>query len=482
MQLTKIKFGTDGWRGVIADDFTFENVRRVAQATADYWNSLVGAQNTAIVGYDNRFLSETYAKLVCEVLAANGFKALYPPLAVPTPAVTFAVRDRRLCGAVMITASHNPPRFNGYKLKAHYAGPADPGVCAQVEARVDQSTVRSISFDDSVKRGNIEIYDPRPAHVAAVKKIIDLKKIRDARLPVIVDSMYGCGGRLLEELLVGTDRRTTRTHVTTIRADRDVYFGGISPEPIGKNLGALCEAVKKSRAQIGLATDGDADRLGIVDDKGRYVSIQLVFAMLLLHLLRNCGRKTGVVVKSTNCTVLIDRICRAHGLKCVEVPVGFKYICEQMRETDVLIGGEESGGIGFQGHIPERDGILANLMILEMLAMTGKRVSEIAQDMQKEFGASAYDRIDMGFPLEKREELIDTLRRHPPKQLLGVPLETMKDFDGVKYIAKDDSWLMFRTSGTEPIIRIYSEAASAARVKKLLDYGKGLALKTAKSP
>jgi phosphomannomutase len=478
MQLAKIKFGTDGWRGVIADDFTFKNVRRVAQATADYWSSLVGAPKNAIVGYDNRFLSETFAKLVCEVLAANGFKALYPPLAVPTPSVTFAVRDRKLCGAVMITASHNPPRFNGYKLKAHYAGPADPGICMQVEARVDKSTVRSIGFDEGVKNGSIEIYDPRPAHIAAVKKIINLKKIHGAHLRVVADSMYGCGGHLLEELLVGRDQAG---RVRTIRADRDVYFGGISPEPIGKNLGALCDAVKKSRAQIGLATDGDADRLGIVDDKGRYVSIQLVFAMLLLHLLRNCGRKTGVVVKSANSTVLIDRICRAHGLKCVEVPVGFKYICEQMREHDVLIGGEESGGIGFQGHIPERDGILANLMLLEMLAMTGKRVTEVARDLQKEFGASAYDRIDMAFPLEKREVLIQTLRREPPKLLLGVPLAAMKDFDGVKYIAKDDSWLMFRTSGTEPIIRIYSEAASSSRVQHLLEHGKQLALKIAKS-
>jgi alpha-D-glucose phosphate-specific phosphoglucomutase len=476
MQLTKIKFGTDGWRGVIADDFTFESVRRVAQATADYWNSLVGAKKAAIVGYDNRFLSETYAKLVCEVLAANGIKALYPPLAVPTPAVTFAVRDRKLCGAVMVTASHNPPQFNGYKLKAHYAGPADPEICAQVEARVDRSVVRSVGFDDGVKNGAIEIYDPRTAHVAAVKKIINLKKIRGAKLRIVADSMYGCGGNLLEALL-----EKSACRVQTIRANRDPLFGGISPEPIGKNLGALCDAVKKSRAQIGLATDGDADRLGIVNDKGQYVSIQLVFAMLLLHLLRNRGQKTGLVVKSANSTVLIDRICRAYGLKWVEVPVGFKYICQQMRETDVLIGGEESGGIGFQGHIPERDGILANLMLLEMLTMTGKRLTEIARELQKEFGASSYDRIDMRFPLEKREKFIEILRTQPPKELLGVPLAQMKDFDGVKYIAKDDSWLMFRTSGTEPIIRIYSEAASAARVKKLLEHGKALAVRIARS-
>jgi phosphomannomutase len=269
--------------------------------------------------------------------------------------------------------------------------------------------------------------------------------------------------------------------VQTIRANRDPLFGGINPEPIGTNLGALCAAVKKTRVQIGLATDGDADRLGIVNDKGQYESIQLVFAMLLLHLIRNRGQKTGLVVKSANSTVLIDRICRAHGLKLAEVPVGFKYICQQMRETDVLIGGEESGGIGFQGHIPERDGMLANLMLLEMLAMSGKRLTQIARELQQEFGASSYDRIDMHFPLEKREMFIDSLRVKPPKELLGVPLTQMKDFDGVKYIARDDSWLMFRTSGTEPIIRIYSEAATASRVKQLLEHGKSLALKIARS-
>jgi phosphomannomutase len=474
MQPTQIKFGTDGWRGVMADDFTFENVRRVAQATAVYWNSFVGMQRSAIVGYDHRFQSETYAKLVCEVLAANGIKALYPPVAPPTPAVTFAVRDRKLVGAVMITASHNPPQFNGYKLKAHYAGPADPEICRQVESRVDQSPVRAIRFDDGVKNGSIEIYDPRAAHIAAARAIVDLRKIKRAGLSVVVDSMHGCGSRVLEKLLTGRSG-----HVATIRAERDVYFGGVNPEPIGKNLGALCDAVRKTRAEIGLATDGDADRLGVVDDQGRYVSIQLVIALLLLHMLRHRGQKSGVVVKSTNCTVLIDRICRQAGLKCVEVPVGFKYICEQMRERDVLLGGEESGGIGFQGHIPERDGIVANLMLLEMLAVTKKPLSRIAADLQKEFGASEYDRIDLRFPLEKREPLIDILRNQPPKSLVGVRMAKVNDSDGVKYIARDDSWLMFRTSGTEPIIRIYSEASTAVRVKKLLDHGRHLAMRVA---
>jgi phosphomannomutase len=469
MQKTSIRFGTDGWRGVIAEDFTFENVRRVAQATADYWNSRP-LPKTAIVGYDNRFFSEVFAKLVCEVFAANGIRPLYPPVAVPTPAVSFAVRDRELAGAVMITASHNPPQFNGYKLKAEFAGPATPEICKEVEALLDRAPVRSVSFES-----NAEIYDPRPAHVAAVKKIVDLKRIRAAGLCIAVDSMHGCGGTQLEEVLAGPKCR-----VHTIRADRNPLFGGTNPEPIAKNLKPLCEVVRKGRAHIGIATDGDADRLGIVDDKGRYLSIQLVFSMLLLHLIRNRQQTNGIVVKSTNSTVLVERICRAHRLQWVEVPVGFKHICQQMREHDVLIGGEESGGIGFHGHIPERDGMLANLMLLEMLAVTKKSVTRIVAEIQEEFGASVYDRIDMPYPLQKRDKLIATLRADPPKDLLGSPLREMKDADGVKYIAQNDAWLMFRTSGTEPIIRIYSEATSAARVKGLLEYGRQLALKIAK--
>ncbi len=466
MSPANIRFGTDGWRGVIADDFTFENVRRVAQATADYWNAQSQPKQT-IVGYDNRFFSEVYARLVCEVFAANGLKALYPPVASPTPAISYAVHQRHLCGAVMLTASHNPPQFNGYKIKADYAGSADPEVCRQIEAWVDRTPVRFQNFEQAVKEGHVEIDDPRPAHIAAIKKHVDLRAIRRAKLRVVVDSMHGCG----DELLAGV-ASSPRLRVETIRANRDVLFGGTNPEPIGKNLGPLCAAVRRSRAHVGLATDGDADRLGVVDDRGRYVSIQIVFAMLVLHLVRNRQEAPGLVVKSANGTVLLDRICQAHGLKLAEVPVGFKYICEKMRETDVLIGGEESGGIGFRGHIPERDGLLACLMLLEMLAMTGQKISRVIERVQKEFGRSVYDRVDMHFPLEKREKLIDSLRTSPPEKLLGVPVADVKTFDGIKYVCEDGSWLMFRASGTEPIIRIYSEAPSATRVKRLLDLGR----------
>jgi len=279
---------------------------------------------------------------------------------------------------------------------------------------------------------------------------------------------------LLAELL-GASAGRRATTVTTIRAGRDVLFGGTNPEPIARNLEPLSRVVRQAGADVGLATDGDADRLGVVDDRGRYVSIQLVLALLLLHLVRHRRETGGVVVKSLNSTGLIDRVARAHGLAVVEVPVGFKYICQQMRERDVLIGGEESGGVGFRGHIPERDGLLANLLMLELLAVARQPLSRLLAELQREFGRSAYDRVDIRYPLDRREALIDRLSREPPARLLGVSLVEVNRRDGVKYIAADGSWLMFRTSGTEPIIRIYAEAASAVRVRALLAWGQSRA-------
>ncbi len=440
-----IHFGTDGWRGVIADDFTFANVRRVAQATANYWNTQP-LPKRAIVGFDNRFQSETYARLVAEVLSGNGIAVLLPPASVSTPAIAHAIHDRHLAGGVMITASHNPPQFNGYKIKAHYAGSADAQLCADVEQQLDRTPVRS---NDKL----IKPYDPRPAYLGAICRFVDLNLIRKARLRVVTDSMYGCGGTMLADLL----------DATPIRANRDVLFGGIAPEPIERNLGALCAAVKTHRADVGLASDGDADRLGVVDERGRYVSVQIVHALLLLHLIRNRRAHPGFVVRAVNSTMLIDRICRAHGLPMTEVPIGFRWACQKMREEDVIMAGEESGSFGFRGHVPERDGLLAALYLLELLAMTGKSVTELAAELQAEFGRSAYGRLDLPVRFVKRE---------PPADLLGVPVVRVNELDGVKYIADDDSWLMFRASGTESITRIYSEAPTAKRVRELLEWGR----------
>jgi phosphomannomutase len=444
MSPAPIKFGTDGWRGIIAGDFTFANVRRVAQGTADYWNSQP-LPKRAIVGFDNRFQSETFGRIVAEVLSGNGITTYLPPIAVSTPTVACAIRDRKLCGGVMITASHNPPRFNGYKIKAHYAGSADTGISNAIEQLLDRSPIRS---DDKL----IKPYDPRPAYLDAISRFVDLKAIRKARLRVVTDAMHGSGGTMLADLF----------GATPIRANRDVLFGGIAPEPIERNLNALCAAVKTYRADVGLASDGDADRLGVVDERGRYVSVQIVHALLLLHLIRNRRAKLGMVVRAINSTMLIDQICRAHGLPLIEVPIGFRWACQKMREQDVIMAGEESGSFGFRGHVPERDGLLAALYLLEMLAMTGKSVSELAGDLQKEFGRVAYGRLDLPVRLEKME---------PPSDLLGVPITQVNKLDGVKYIAADDSWLMFRASGTEPITRIYCEATTESRVKRLLADG-----------
>ncbi len=473
----KIQFGTDGWRGIIADDFTSQNVRRVAQATADYWNSapIRGRVKAAIVGYDNRFLSEVFARIVCEVLAANKIEALYAPTSVPTPAVSYSVMKKKLRGGIMITASHNPPLFNGYKLKAWYAGPADPDICKAVESYIDRSPVRAVNFEKGIQLGKIQIFNPLIDHVASLKTFVDIKKIRNTSLRVAIDSMHGSGVHVLEKLLSGG-----RCKVTTIRSERDAFFGGINPEPIEKNLGALCDYVKKTRANVGLATDGDADRLGLVDDKGRYVSVQLVYALLLTHLIKNRPKqKANIVVKTANCTVLIDRICKAHGLEMKEVPVGFKHVCKLMQEESVLIGGEESGGFGFFGHIPERDGMLANLLLLEMMALTKKSISKLIDEIQLEYGDSVYRRIDMPFPLKKRRTLLNELEKNPPKKLHGSTVVEVNTSDGVKFIAEDDTWLMFRPSGTEPIIRIYCESDKKNRVDYLLAQGKKIAIKVA---
>ncbi|MBM3859011.1 MAG: phosphoglucomutase/phosphomannomutase family protein [Verrucomicrobia bacterium] len=444
MSHAPIKFGTDGWRAVIADEFTFDNVRRVAQATADYWNSQP-LPKRAIVGCDNRFQSETFARLVAEVFSGNGITTYLPPVAVPTPAIAHAIRDRHLCGGVMITASHNPPPFNGYKIKAHYAGSADAGISSAVEQLLDRSPVRT-------GEKLIRCYDPRPAYLDAMRRFVDLKRIRRARLRIVTDSMHGCGGTMLADLL----------GATPIRANRDVIFGGIQPEPIERNLAALCAAVKQNRADIGLASDGDADRLGVVDERGRYVSVQIVHALLLLHLIRNRRTQSGSVVRAINSTMLIDRICRAHGVPLIEVPIGFRWACQQMREQDVIMAGEESGSFGFRGHVPERDGLLAALYLLELLAMTGMSLTELAAELQREFGRSAYGRLDLPVRLVCPER---------PRNLLGAPVVSVNKLDGVKYIAADGSWLMFRCSGTEPVTRIYCEAPNTRRVRRLLEWG-----------
>ena len=462
-----LKFGTDGWRAVIAEDFTFANVARVAQATADYWraNPVAGTAEQVVVGYDRRFFSDRFAQITAEVFAGNGFSVVLSPEPTPTPSVSFAVKNCKAIGGVMITASHNPPAFNGFKLKSFYGGSSDSETCQRVEGWLDKNPVRSLKLADAMAARQIVLKDVRPAHYAALKRLVDFKLIARSRLRFAHEALFGVGAGCFEQLLAGTTCR-----VTTLNGNHDVLFGGINPEPIEANYGRSQAFLRQHPHDLCLVTDGDADRVGGMDGHGKYLSTHQLICLLLHHLVAN-RKGTGRVVKALSTTSMVDKMCAARGLQMTETGVGFKYICAEMLQGGVLLGAEESGGIGFPGHIPERDGIAAGLMLLEMLAVERVSMNRLIAQLEKEFGPHCYGRIDAHFPLEKRGPLMKFLKQSPPDKLLGSPLAEVKGFDGVKYVARDSSWLMLRGSGTEPILRIYAEAKSAADAQKLLRLG-----------
>ncbi len=465
--MAQIKFGTDGWRSVIAEDFTFANVARVAQATADYWvaNPVNGTEKKVVVGYDRRFFSDRFAQCTAEVFAGNGFAVMLTPDPTPTPSVSYAVKDQCAVGGVMITASHNPPIFNGFKLKSYYGGSSDPATCKAVEGFLDRNPVRSVNLRDAVQAKQISIEDIRPAHFQALKKLVDFKLIAKSKLRFAHEALFGVGAGCFEKILAGTTCK-----VTTLNGKHDPLFGGINPEPVEQNYARSQAFLRKHPHDLCLVTDGDADRVGGMDGRGKYLTTHQLICLLLRHLILNRQSK-GRVVKALTTTSLVDKICAATGLTLVETGVGFKYICAEMLKGDVLLGAEESGGIGFPGHIPERDGIAAGLMLLEMLATERASLNKLIAAMEREFGPHRYGRIDTHFPLEKRAALMDHLKQRPPAKLLRSPLADVKSFDGVKYVSHDGAWLMLRGSGTEPILRIYAEARSDADVRKLLRLG-----------
>jgi phosphomannomutase len=462
-----IKFGTDGWRAIIADEFTFANVERVSQATADYWtaNPIVGTERKVIIGYDRRFASDAFGRRAAEVFAGNRFLVVLTPCPTPTPSVSYAVKDQHAIGGVMITASHNPPAFNGFKLKSHFGGSSESETCQAVEKLLDRNPVKLKALAEGVEAKQIRIKDVRPAHYAALKRLVDFKLIAKSRLRFAHEALFGVGAGCFEELLAGTTCR-----VTTLNGEHDVMFGGINPEPIRQNYGRSSAYLKRHPHDICLVTDGDADRVGGMDGRGNYLTTHQLICLLLHHFIVNRQGK-GRVVKALTTTSMVDAMCAAYGLELTETGVGFKYIAAEMIKGGVLLGAEESGGIGFPNHIPERDGIAAGLLLLELLATERVSVNKLIAGLVRQFGPHRYGRIDTRFPLEKRAELMESLRKNPPTRLLRSPLADMKTYDGVKFIAQDSSWLMLRGSGTEPILRIYAEAKSDADARKLLNHG-----------
>jgi phosphomannomutase len=463
-----IQFGTDGWRAVIAEDFTFSNLDRVAQATADYWraNPVDGVNgDRAVVGYDRRFLSPEFAARVAEVLAGNGFTVTLTDRPTPTPSVSFEVKRQKAIGGVMLTASHNPAAFNGFKLKAWYGGSAEPATCKAVEGLLDRNPVRSIPLPEAVRSRLVSVRDIRGAHYAALKKLVDFPLIAASGLKFAHEALHGVGAGCFDELLAGTTCR-----VTTLNAEHNPGFAGINPEPIARNYIRSIPFLQKHPHDICLVTDGDADRVGGLMGNGAPLTTHQIICLLLRHYVKNRGM-TGKVVKALTTTSMVDHMCAKFGLELIETGVGFKYIASEILKGGVLLGFEESGGIGFPGHIPERDGIAAGLVLLEMLAMERKPLKVLLRELEKDFGPHRYARIDTTFPLEKRSALMSYCAEHPPARLLKSKLATVKAYDGVKFIAQDGSWLMLRGSGTEPILRIYAEAKTDEDAQALLQQG-----------
>ncbi len=469
MDRTPIKFGTDGWRAIIADAYTFENVRRVAQATADYFLEADLASRGVVVGYDTRFASEHFAAAVAEVMAGNGIPVALCQTPTPTPTTSYSILVRKAGGAVVITASHNPPLYNGFKVKPEYAGSASPEVVAAIEANLDRRPVQRMPLQEALDRGLVERFDPRPAYFEQIARLVDLEALKEAGLTVVVDAMYGAGQGYFPELLDGGS-----TRVIQLNGERNPYFGGVNPEPIARNLKKLMKVVRESGSDVGIALDGDADRVGLVDEQGNFVDQLRVFGLLTLYLLEVRGWR-GPIVKSLSTTSMVELLGEQYGVPVYETPVGFKYIGPKMIEVEAMIGGEESGGYGFRGHIPERDGILAGLFLLDMMVKLKRTPSQLVELLFEKVGPHYYDRLDLSFPAERRAEIQQRLQEATPKELDGIPVVRIQREGGFKFLREDGSWLLIRFSGTEPILRIYTETKDPEAVERMLQEGRRLA-------
>jgi len=452
-----IKFGTDGWRAIISDEFTISNVRIVAQAIAKYVNDHKLGSKGIIVGYDTRFMAEHFAEEVIKVLHANGIPCFMTDRDCPTPVVAFSIKDKNSGGAVMITASHNPPQYCGIKFLPEYAGPASQNITDEIVKNLGDMS--KLNAQSNLK---IERINPYQRYLKHIEELIDFDEIKRAKLRVAYDPLWGTGREYLDRIL-----EQFGAEVKLIHGNRDVLFGGITPEPIGEHLNDLRDTVIKEKCSAGLSTDPDADRFGILDEKGNFVSANAAIPVIFSYLVTERG-ETGSVARSVATTHLIDRIAENHGIKVHETPVGFKYIAEIMLKEPVILGGEESGGLTIGGHIPEKDGILANLLVCEMMAKYKKPLSAIMDDVSKKYGYIYGKRVNLKLTNEAKNKLMDTLTKDPPSKMGGLKLASTLKIDGVKMIFDDGSWVLARASGTEPIIRTYYESNSEEKLKVLI--------------
>lgn len=473
--MAQIRFGTDGWRARIAEDFTFANVRLCAAATARYLHEHGFAERGVVVGYDTRFASERFAAAAAETLSAAGVRVYLTPQPLPTPVVSFGVRALATGGAVIITASHNPAEWNGFKVRTETGGSAPPEVTREIERHIAHLQERgelppTLPLDEGLRRGLVQHYDPVPSYEHHLSQLVDLERLRAADLEVAVDSMYGAGAGYFRRLLSGG-----RIRVTEIHGERNPLFPGFQqPEPIAHNLRALADLVRERHAFLGLATDGDADRLGVMDEEGRFVTQLQTFALLCYYLLQLRGQR-GPLIKTVTTTRMVDQLGEVFSVPVHETDVGFRYVAPLMVQTDALIGGEESGGYGFRGHIPERDGILAGLYFLDLVATTGATPSALIARLYEMLGPHYYDRLDLTFPEAERPRIERRLAEAQPDSIAGTPIAAIeRKPDWTRFSLHGGSWLLVRFSGTEPLLRIYTETTDLARCRELLEAGRAL--------
>jgi phosphomannomutase len=431
------------------------------------------ASRGLIIGYDNRFASEDFAAAAAEVVAGNGVKAYLCPKATPTPVVCFGVANRKAGGAIIITASHNPAKWNGFKFRDENGASAPAEVLTELESRVSDAysagKVKRTPLAKALEQGLIEYLDLTPSYLERIAEFIDLDEIRRAKLRVVTDPMYGAGAGYFKKLLDGGV-----IEVVEINGERNPAFPGIQPEPIAVNLGKLSATVRELKADVGIASDGDADRVGIIDENGEFLTQLQVFALLCLYLLEIRGER-GAMVKTITTTSMIDRLGEIYNVPVYEVPVGFKYVAPVMASENAIIGGEESGGYGFRGHIPERDAVPAGLYFLDLMIKTGKTPSQLLDYLYGKVGPHYYHRKDLTFPDSERQRMTDRIRNNLPENIEGVRVTKVDTSDGFRFILADTSWLLIRFSGTEPVLRIYAESDSQGRVAKLLEFGRALA-------
>lgn len=468
-----IKFGTDGWRAIIGEDFTFDNVRLCAQGAADMLKSHNLAQRGFVVGYDTRFASAQFAAAIAEVMAANGVPTLLCDRTAPTPTVAYNLVAKDAGAGCVITASHNPAAYNGFKYKPDYGGSALPEIVAELEERINGAASRGalrMPLADAEARGLLEYFNPQPDYLAHIASFVDVAAIRNAGLDIIVDAMHGAGAGYFAELLDGGS-----TRVSEIRGEPNPAFPAMAqPEPLAHNLEPLMNEVADRTADVGLANDGDADRLGVIDDDGRFITTLQTYALLCMHQLDTLGRR-GPLVRSITMTGMVDKLGAIYDVPVHETPVGFKYLGPVMMSEDALLAGEESGGYAFRGNVPERDGILSGLMLLDMMVKTDMGIADLLAELEDKVGPHHYDRLDLQFDESRRAAVLARLQRGAPASIGGKRIERVDAIDGFRYLLSGGYWTLVRFSGTEPLLRIYAEAESPTAVRLLLDEARALA-------